>query len=211
MYGSAQLKWATPNGDALIAHMARVSNPSAKEDDPSDKLIHYLIRNRHWSPFEMCNMCIEIFTTRDIGRQILRHRSFTFQEFSGRYAEYSDLKSDREIRMQDPKNRQSSLDADEETKNRGWAMMLQTSRTCAATYRELLSLGVAKEVARAVLPEGMVPTHMYMNGTIRSWIHYIKERTQVGVQKEHRILAGLIDEIFYENFPLTYTAALAAE
>lgn len=207
MYGEIKLKWITPEADKMIAHMARVSNPNAAKDDPSDRLINYLIQHRHWSPFEMASMCIEIFTTRDIGRQILRHRSFSFQEFSGRYAAYSDLKSDRDIRMQDLTNRQSSFAADEALRERGTEIMQDVSRFCAEAYRHLLDMGVAKECARAVLPEGMVPTHMYMTGTIRSWIHYIKERTDAGVQAEHQMLARWIRDIFISYLPQTATAA----
>jgi thymidylate synthase (FAD) len=202
-----ELKWATPNGDQLIGHMARVSNSNAQPEDDASKLISYLIHNRHWSPFEMVNMCVEIRTTRDVGRQILRHRSFSFQEFSGRYAEYDSLDSYIDIRMQDLKNRQSSLPAPEAIAQDMESLGHQVGRASFAAYTMMLELGVAKEVARRVLPEGMVPTKMYMNGTVRSWIHYIKERTEMGVQREHRIIAGLIAGIFTEQFPDVATAS----
>lgn len=206
---TALLKWATPNGDDLIAHMARVSNPKAQEGDPSEKLIRYLIRHRHWSPFEMANMCVEIVTTRDIGRQILRHRSFSFQEFSGRYATYSEILDNRECRLQDSKNRQNSLTNEDPALTVAWdAAVERIARNACADYEWAISAGVAKEVARAILPEGLVPTRMYMNGTVRSWIHYLHERTQPGVQKEHRMLALNIQEWFAQCFPMVYAATL---
>jgi thymidylate synthase (FAD) len=205
----ATLVWATPNGDQLVGDMARVSNPKAKPGDDASKLIAFLIRNRHWSPFEMASMCVEINTTRDVGRQILRHRSFSFQEFSGRYAAYGELNSDIEIRWQDSANRQNSITAHEDDKPIVDMIREATDKLAAEalqTYNWMLELGVAKEVARRILPEGMVPTRMYMTGTIRSWIHYTHERTQPGVQKEHRDLAREIVRIMCEHFPDVSTA-----
>lgn len=198
----AKLIWATPKGDDLVAYMARVSNPTAVLGDSSEKLIGYLLRNGHWSPFEMVNVCVEIETTRDISRQILRHRSFTFQEFSGRYAAYDDMAPPREARLQDDKNRQNSLDtADEATKKWWKAAQLAVADTAFNIYHLALEKGIAKEVARAILPEGMVPTKMYMNGTLRSWIHYFDARCADGVQKEHRVLAEALRSLVLSQFP----------
>lgn len=203
----ATLKWSTPNGDDLIAHMARVSNPKAKEGDPSEKLIRYLITHRHWSPFEMANMCVEILTTRDIGRQVLRHRSFSFQEFSGRYAAYEDILEGREFRLQDSSNRQNSIEVDDHPAKNTWdALIRNMAHHARQQYEWAISNGVAKEQARALLPEGLVPTRMYMNGTVRSWIHYLHERTQPGVQKEHRMLALSIQGVFALHFPQVFAA-----
>lgn len=201
---SASLVWATPNGDQLIGNMARVSNPNAKPDDDTSKLISFLIRNRHWSPFEMVSMCVEIKTTRDIGRQILRHRSFSFQEFSQRYAEVPELIMTREMRMKGSTNRQGSLDESVE-----WAERVAQSiaRECMVTYKSLIENGIAPECARAILPEGLTPTKMYMTGTVRSWIHYVHERTQPGVQKEHRLIAEEICKITEATFPNVSRAA----
>lgn len=209
---SASLKWATPRGDQLIGHMARVSNPSATESDDATKLIGFLIRNRHWSPFEMCNMCVEILTTRDVGRQILRHRSFTFQEFSGRYAEYEELCTDVEIRLQDDKNRQNSFETnDMNVIHFGRSAVDDIATKAMTVYKAVRDMGIAKEVARRLLPEGMVPTRMYMNGTVRSWIHYVHERTLPGVQKEHRLVALDIARLLWENFPKVAEASGVAE
>lgn len=199
MQHEVSLKWFTPNGQALIANIARVSNPANENnDETAPRLIRHLIKHNHWSPFEMVNACVEIHTSRDIGRQILRHRSFSFQEFSGRYAEYSDLRTDREGRLQDKKNRQASLHTTDPQIMSNWDLLVKdVSRTCAAAYRRALELGIAKECARALLPEGLVPTRMYMNGTLRSWIHYTHERMKAGVQEEHKALATSIAELLF--------------
>jgi thymidylate synthase (FAD) len=193
--------WITPDGDNLVGYMARVSNPNATEDDPADRLIRYLIRHEHWSPFEMVHACVEINTTRDISRQILRHRSFSFQEFSGRYAEYGELTSPREARLQDTKNRQNSLPADEEL--RTWFDKIQ--RDIAAhswlAYKDALARGVAKEQARVLLPEGLVPTRMYMSGSLRSWIHYWRVRCTAATQKEHRLVAEETRSVVLSEYP----------
>lgn len=203
----AKLIWATPNGDDLVAYMARVSNPSATVGDPSERLIAYLIRNGHWSPFEMVSACVEIETTRDISRQVLRHRSFSFQEFSGRYAAYDALGEPREARLQDSKNRQNSLQTtDDELKNWWTEQQVAVRDLAGAAYQEALDRGVAKEVARALLPEGMTPTRMYMVGTLRSWIHYFDVRTDPSTQKEHRDLAVSLEGLVMSQFPAVATA-----
>lgn len=208
MLAEAKIKWSTPDGDHLIAEMARVSSPQNQGNTETEaRLISYLMRHRHWSPFEMVSMCVEIETTRDIGRQIIRHRSFSFQEFSGRYAEYDDLNVNRDMRMQDHKNRQNSIATDDDGLLSLWRNSVDyVAEMTKRYYREALGKGVAKECARALLPEGLVPTRMYMTGTVRSWIHYISERTAPGVQLEHRELARRIEVIFAETFPNTYAA-----
>jgi thymidylate synthase (FAD) len=192
----------------LIAYCARVSNPSNQNNmDTNDKLMNYLIRNNHWSPFEMVNICIEIETTRDIIRQILRHRSFSFQEFSQRYA-VADLGFEyKEARLQDTKNRQNSIEIEENgdlknesLKNEWLEKQKNISNFVLETYHWALLNGIAKEQARAVLPEGITLSKIYMNGTLRSWIHYIELRSGNGTQKEHRDVAiacaNAIDTIF---------------
>lgn len=186
----------------LVAYCARVSNP-ANQNKPNDKLIGYLMDNEHWSPFEMVSICLEIETTRDIARQILRHRSFSFQEFSQRYA-VADVKFEtREARLQDLKNRQSSVETtDEELKSMWLAMQTSVAEEAEEAYNWALEHGIAKEQARAVLPEGMTPTRMYMNGTLRSWIHYIQLRSGNGTQKEHREVAVECAKVIGTIFPI---------
>lgn len=197
-----KLVWATPNGDNLIGHLARVSNPKAQLGDPAERLIAYLLRHKHFSPFEMVSACVEIETTRDISRQVLRHRSFSFQEFSGRYAAYDALTEPREARLQDTNNRQNSLEVDDPSLQTWWLDAQKAVRDLAgATYQEALDRGIAKEVARAALPEGMTPTKMYMSGTLRSWIHYFEVRTHESTQKEHRQLAQALRGIVLGQFP----------
>ena len=192
--------------------MARVSNPAAKPGDPATRLIGYLIRNKHWSPFEMANMCLKIDTTRDIARQILRHRSFHFQEFSQRYAEVEqDRPIIREARTQDTKNRQNSFattdaslsDAFSFWQNKVWDV-------CWGAYQACLKLGIAKEVARALLPEGLTSTRMYMNGTIRDWLHYLAVRLEAGTQLEHRQVAEQVLEQLQQSCPGIVSAAREA-
>lgn len=198
----AKLIWATPKGDELVGYMARVSNPKAQPGDSAEKLIAYLIRNGHWSPFEMVNAVVEINTTRDVSRQILRHRSFSFQEFSGRYAAYDALSEPREARLQDATNRQNSLETDDASLSKWWNdAQLAVRDLASATYQEALDKDIAKEVARAVLPEGMTPTKMYMNGTLRSWIHYFSVRCTPETQKEHRDLAQALRGLVLSQFP----------
>ena len=193
-----------------IAYVARVSNPSNQDTDaPSDKLVRYLIKNEHWSPFEMVSACLEINTTRDIARQILRHRSFSFQEFSQRYADASQLGFEpREGRYQDTKNRQNSTEFDLNIDDdRRLAYQWELSQTdllkrIQDTYEWALEKGIAKEQARAVLPEGMTKSRMYMNGNIRSWIHYIQLRSGNGTQKEHREVAIACAKALEPVFPM---------
>lgn len=177
--------------EELVAYCARVSNPGNQANhETAPRLLNYLIRNAHWSPFEMAHAVIEIETTRDIARQILRHRSFSFQEFSQRYAVVQDGAVIREARLQDAKNRQNSVEVDDAELQAWWQekQRLIASQTQLA-YEAALERGIAKEVARAVLPEGLTPSRLYMAGTIRSWIHYIQLRAGNGTQKEHREIA----------------------
>lgn len=175
----------------LIAYTARVSNPSNQNNTATnEKLIQYLIKNKHWSPFEMVNVCIEIETTRDIARQILRHRSFSFQEFSQRYA-IADLGfNTREARMQDKKNRQNSIECDDDFLKIEWEQKQQSLiNKVEEVYEWAIENGIAKEQARAILPEGNTKSRMYVNGTLRSWIHYIEVRSSDGTQQEHKDVA----------------------
>ena len=188
-----------------IAYCARVSNPSNQTSDaPSDKLIRYLIKNQHWSPFEMVSVCLEINTTRDIARQILRHRSFSFQEFSQRYADASQLGFEiRETRKQDTKNRQNSIETDNPALQAFWET--QQNRVLEAAkgaYEWAIQNGIAKEQARAVLPEGLTVSRLYMNGTLRSWIHFIELRSANGTQKEHQLVAMECAKAIAEIFPM---------
>jgi len=197
-----RLVWATPNGEALVAEMARVSNPTNKNNTATaPKLIKYLIDNKHWSPFEMVNVCMEIVTTRDIARQILRHRSFSFQEFSQRYAIANTFVSS-EARLQDDKNRQNSLETDD-VATQGWWTDVQERmiKEASLLYQLALNRGIAKETARKVLPEGLTESTMYMNGTLRSWLHYIDIRCDKATQKEHRLIAEQCRDVIKELFP----------
>lgn len=180
-------------GEALVAYCARVSNPSNQANtETSSKLLSYMVRNQHWSPFEMAQAVLEITTTRDIARQILRHRSFSFQEFSQRYAEVQEPPVLREARLQDSKNRQASVEVKDPLLQYAWvAAQQQVYDMAMQKYRTALAAGIAKEVARAVLPEGMTASRLYMAGNIRSWIHYIQLRTGNGTQKEHRDIAEM--------------------
>ena len=193
------------SAEDLIVYMARVSNPSNQSMTRGDeKLIRYLIKNQHWSPFEMVNVVMEINTTRDIARQILRHRSFSFQEFSQRYADPTkDLGFElREARLQDSKNRQNSIETDDIELQNKWNLMQQTLINNAEhAYNWAIQSGIAKEQARAVLPEGNTQSRMYMNGTLRSWIHYCELRRANGTQKEHREVADACWKIIAEKFP----------
>jgi thymidylate synthase (FAD) len=179
--------------DDFIAYVARVSNPSNQHNtETSERLLKYLVKNKHWSPFEMANVVMEIETTRDIARQILRHRSFTFQEFSQRYADPTkDLGFiTREARLQDTKNRQNSIEFDDESTKELWEEMQdRITREVMHVYEWAIQSGIAKEQARAVLPEGLTVSRMYMNGTVRSWIHYCLLRMGPETQKEHREVA----------------------
>jgi thymidylate synthase (FAD) len=201
---SVKTVWATPEGEKLVAYMARVSNPANQDnEETAPKLIKYLLKNKHFSPFEMVNLCVEIETTRDIARQILRHRSFTFQELSQRYAEVpTDGFEYGEARMQDTKNRQNSLESDDEYLKNWWVSMQHRATADAEyIYQEALKKGIAKEVARKVLPEGLTKSRLYMNGTLRSWLHYVSIRCDEATQKEHRDVALLCKQEIAKAFP----------
>ena len=190
----------------LVAFCARVSNPTNQlNTETSEKLITYLIKNAHWSPLEMVSACLEIETTRDIARQMLRHRSFSFQEFSQRYANpVKDLEFvTREARMQDPKNRQNSIDTDNsEIVNEWISKQNEVIEAATNAYNWAIDSGIAKEQARSVLPEGNTVSRLYMNGTLRSWIHYIELRAGNGTQKEHMEIAKACAEVIYNIFPM---------
>lgn len=192
------------NLEDIIAYCARVSNPSNQIVSQSNtKLIEYLIKNKHWSPFEMISICLEINTTRDIARQILRHRSFSFQEFSQRYA-IADLGFEiREARIQDTKNRQNSLQTDnDELKNQWNQIQKEINEKTSEAYSWAISNGIAKEQARVILPEGNTLSRLYVNGTLRSWIHYIELRSSNGTQKEHMEIALECANVISKIFPL---------
>ena len=200
----------------LIAYCARVSNPANQfNTETAEKLIRYLIKHQHWSPLEMVSACIEITTTRDIARQILRHRSFSFQEFSQRYAdptaEFDEAFVLREARFQDTKNRQNSVEldmSDEEQKQLAYEWERAQKRVLYAVkkeYKWAIDNGIAKEQARAVLPEGLTISRMYMNGTLRSWVHYIELRSANGTQKEHQEIAIACAKVIAEIFPMAET------
>lgn len=188
--------------EELIAYAARVSNPSNQNNnETAPKLLRYLAKNKHWSPFEMVHMVMEITTTRDIARQILRHRSFSFQEFSQRYAVASNTVLS-EARLQDTKNRQNSIETEDITLHDDWiAAQDEINSIVQQIYEEFLDRGLAKEVARKILPEGLTESVLYMSGSIRSWIHYCQERAKPGVQKEHRIVAEYCKSLLLANFP----------
>jgi thymidylate synthase (FAD) len=188
----------------LVAYAARVSNPSNQmNSETAPKLLKYLMKNQHWSPFEMVSLTMEINTTRDIARQILRHRSFAFQEFSQRYASAESLGFEtREARMQDSKNRQASHETtDHELQDMWQEKQLELLRKTRDVYTWALTNGIAKEQARAVLPEGNTQSRLYMAGTLRSWLHYCLLRTELGTQKEHRVVAEQCFEIIKLEFP----------
>ena len=192
----------TEDGDYLISYMARVSNPSNQSStETSPKLIKYLIKHKHWSPFEMVNMCVEISTTRSIAQQILRHRSFSFQEFSQRYAQVLDQPVIPDLRRQDTTNRQNSIDDLDPIEVQHFQIQLQQHYDQSMIlYQHMLKAGVAKECAREVLPLS-TPTRMYMNGSLRSWIHYCDLRCTDGTQLEHRIIAEQCKKLVCTCFP----------
>lgn len=190
--------------EQLIAYTARVSNPSNQNNlETAPKLLKYLVKHKHWSPFEMVHVLMEINTTRDIGRQILRHRSFSFQEFSQRYAKASDLGFEmREARLQDLKNRQNSIETGNAGLQASWEhMQSKVLEVTKEVYQWSLDAGIAKEQARAVLPEGLTRSRMYMSGSLRSWIHYIQLRAGPETQKEHREIAVQCKNIILDRFP----------
>ena len=195
-----------------MAHIARVSNYIAKEDDPAQHLITYLLKHKHYSPFEMAGACLEIETTRTISRQIIRHRAFHFQEFSQRYAEIIPDPIFSEARLQDRKNRQNSLECTDEQIQEAWQKDQQDVWTTAHTaYLAALRAGVAKEVARRLLPEGMVPTRLYVQGTIRDWLFYIdvraRDKSESGVEQEHIDVAVACGDILFDACPMIFGAA----
>jgi thymidylate synthase (FAD) len=208
-----EFEFDLPNLQDLVAYCARVSNPSNQANsETSEKLIKYLIKHKHWSPLEMVSACIEVETTRDIARQLLRHRSFSFQEFSQRYAdptaELDDAFVLREARMQDTKNRQNSVEldmSDEKQKLLAYEWERAQKRVLYAVKKEYewaIKNGIAKEQARAVLPEGLTVSRLYVNGTLRSWIHYIDLRDGNGTQKEHAEIARACAEVIAKVFPI---------
>ena len=202
----AKLVWITPDAEKLIGKIARVSNP-ANEDNPNVVgLLKYLIKHKHWSPFEMASMCLEIQTTRAISPQILRHRSFSFQEFSQRYAEPETMGYPfevKETRLQDTKNRQNSIETNNVQLQQRWAaQQARVIGAASSAYAWAVDNGIAKEQARAVLPEGITKSRLYMNGTVRSWIHYVELRTTVGTQKEHMDIAHACAEVIADIFPM---------
>jgi len=215
---NVELTWLTPNAEEMIVKMARVSAPANQDNmDTASRLLKYLIKHKHWSPFEMANMCVEIETTRAISPQILRHRSFSFQEFSQRYASAAEMGGIimPHLRSQDYKNRQNSNDDLKERLGgeklasfyRRMSTILEDSKHL---YNEMVSEGVAKESARFVLPLA-TPTRLYMNGTLRSWIHYLQLRCDSGTQLEHREIAEAIKRIFCKEFPVIGEAAFAED
>lgn len=202
------LVWITPDAEQLLVHMARVSNPAGQQKNVApERLLQYLKDHKHWSPFEMVSACFEINTTRDIAHQIIRHRSFSFQEFSQRYAATSAL-SDvpaKEARMQDTTNRQHSIETDSTSLHVWWErQQKRVLRTAQRAYQDALKLGIAKECARVVLPEGLTATRLYMTGTIRSWLHYLDQRCDIATQKEHRQIALAIEEQLRMVMPVTF-------
>jgi len=192
------------NAQELVAYCARVSNPANQTNtETSEKLIRYLVKHQHWSPLEMVSACLEIETTRDIARQILRHRSFSFQEFSQRYAVADVEFENREARLQDTSNRQNSIATEDEGLKKSWLLQQQQVQDYArSAYQWALARGIAKEQARAVLPEGMTASRLYMQGTLRSWVHYIELRSGHGTQLEHQQVAQACAEAIRPIFPM---------
>ena len=211
---NVKLIWVTPNAEELITYMARVSAPKNQENmETAPKLLRYLIQHKHWSPYEMANMCVEINTTRAISAQIIRHRSFSFQEFSARYADVSELGSAviPHLRRQDHKNRQNSIDdLDPEMVGSYYRRISQLFEDAEHLYREMISTGVAKECARNILPMA-AQTRIYMQGSLRSWIHYLQLRCDSATQAEHRQIAEEIKRIFCQQFPVIGEAAFSGE
>lgn len=205
---NVKIQWATPDIDKQIMFMARVSNPSNQASE-NPRLLYYCMEEGHVSPFDMANVCLEINTTRDIGRQILRHKSFYFQEFSQRYAttDLLDAAPLRECRLQDTKNRQASVVSDNPALNYEWEEIQQTVIDIASyAYNWSIKNGIAKEQARAVLPEGLTTSRLYMSGTMRSWIFYLKARLHASTQKEHRLLATQVLSVLRDVAPTTMKA-----
>jgi thymidylate synthase (FAD) len=206
---TATLIWATPDADKHIGYCARVSNPGNQDNPNVAGLLNYCAKNHHWSVFEMASACIEVSTTRDIARQLLRHRSFSFQEFSQRYADATQLGefAIRECRMQDNKNRQNSLETDDFDLTVWWAAaQARMIGEAEFLYGEALHRGIAKEQARALLPEGLTPSKLYVNGTMRSWITFLQARLDVATQKEHRLVARDVLTVLRGVAPVTVSA-----
>ena len=209
-FSQAPEGWDGYDCQELIAYCGRVSNPSNQMNkETSEKLIKYLIKHKHWSPLEMVNVCLEIETTRDIAHQIVRHRSFSFQEFSQRYANPQDMQEAftyREPRLQDTKNRQNSIEVQDTQLEMDWGhWQKKVIETSKQAYDWAIREGIAKEQARVVLPEGLTKTRLYMNGTLRSWVHYIELRGENGTQKEHMEIAHECAKVISEVFPLVKT------
>ena len=197
---NAKLVWITPDAEKLIGKIARVSNPKNEDNPEVERLLKYLIKHKHWSPFEMASMCVEIETTRAISPQILRHRSFSFQEFSQRYAESSKINVPQ-LRRQDLSNRQNSVDDLPEFIAEMFEERIEHHfRAAADLYKSMLAYGVAKECARNILPSS-TQTRLYMSGTIRSWLHYCDLRSKNGTQYEHMMIAEDVMDILYEQLP----------
>ena len=206
MSHSVQLVHSTPDAESLVAYMARVSNPDNQDNPESERLIRYLIKHKHWSPFEMVNMCVQIETTRSVAAQILRHRSFSFQEFSQRYAQVAEPAMIPQLRRQDTKNRQNSIDDLDPYTVKDFTVKINSLYELSESlYKEMLAAGVAKECARDVLPLS-TPTKMYMNGTLRSWLHYCELRCANGTQYEHKLIADQVKSLIEQEFPTIYAA-----
>lgn len=207
---TVNLIWATPEAEKTIAYIARVSNPANQNNDATaPKLLKYLMKHKHWSPFEMVNVCMEITTDRATARQILRHRSFSFQEFSQRYAEVVGHIPYSKPRLQDEKNRQNSIEVEKDIDpylHQWWEGAQKRVETEAGfLYNEALKKGIAKEVARALLPEGLTESKLYVNGSLRSWLHYVDVRTDESTQKEHREVAQMCKGVLCELFPSLFS------
>lgn len=210
---TAEKVWVTPDAEKLVAYLARVSNPENQSNPTIEHLIKYLITECHWSPFEMVHACVEVNTTRDIGRQMLRH-GFKFQEFSQRYGDVGALVDPEpsECRMQDTKNRQNSLVCDSDYVAAWWKMQQEILiQNVKYIYTEALKAGIAKEVARKVLPEGLQPSRMYAVGSLRTWIHYLNVRLDPSTQKEHRELAQEIYNVLVKEFPIVFSVYFKEE
>ena len=211
---TAKLIWTTPDADKHIGYCARVSNPNNQDNPNIAGLLNYCAKNAHWSVFEMASVCIEVSTTRDIARQILRHRSFSFQEFSQRYADATQLGEfvTRECRLQDNKNRQNSLTTDDLDLTAWWeAVQARMIGEAEYLYGEALHRGIAKEQARALLPEGLTPSKLYVNGTMRSWITFLQARLDPSTQKEHRLVAQDVLVVLRDVAPVTVGAFFPLE
>ena len=202
---SAEYIHSTPDGDNLVAYMARVSNPSNQDNkDTAPRLIRYLIKHKHWSPFEMVSMCVKVNTTRSVAAQVLRHRSFSFQEFSQRYAEVVDKPVTQDLRRQDTKNRQNSIDDFDEYEKQQFQLQLQQHYDQSLwLYKQMIQAGVAKECARDVLPLS-TPTTLYMHGNLRSWLTYCDLRCANGTQLEHKLIADSVKDLISVHFPQCY-------